>query len=52
MFFLLELYHAFTIQTKIHNPLPRIEVDSEQEYEVEDILDSRISNYQLQYLDH
>jgi hypothetical protein len=49
---LLELYHASTILGKIHNPLPPIEVDSEQKYEVEETLDSKIFNFQLQYLVH
>jgi hypothetical protein len=31
---------------------PPVKIDGEQEYEVEDILDSRISNHQLQYLVH
>jgi hypothetical protein len=45
---LLKLYHASTILKRIHEPLPPIEVDSEQKYEVEDILDLKISNCQLQ----
>ncbi len=49
---LLEPYHAFTIQGRIHETLPPIEIDGEQEYEVENILDSRISNRQFQYLIH
>jgi len=49
---LLEPYHAFIIQGKIHDPPPPIEVDGEHEYEVEDILYSRIYNFQLQYLVH
>jgi uncharacterized protein YifN (PemK superfamily) len=49
---LLELYHASTILGKIHNPFPPIEVDNEQKYDMEDILDSRISNFQFQYLVH
>jgi hypothetical protein len=47
--FLLELYHTSTIPRKIHDPLPPIEIDGEHEYEVEDILDSRIFNQLLQY---
>jgi hypothetical protein len=49
---LLEPYHMSTIPRIIHDPLPPIEIDGEHEYEVEDILDSRISNYQFQYLVH
>jgi hypothetical protein len=37
---LLEPYHAFTIIGRIHDHPPPIEIDSEHEYEVEDILDS------------
>jgi len=44
---LLEPYHMFTIPRRIHDPPPSIEVDGEHKYEVEDILDSRISNCQL-----
>jgi hypothetical protein len=39
---LLEPYHASTNPRKIHDPLPPIEVDGEQGYEVDDILDLRI----------
>jgi hypothetical protein len=49
---LLEPYHAFIIQGKIHDPPPPIEIDGEQEYEMEDILYSRIYNYQFQHLVH
>jgi hypothetical protein len=51
---MLEPYHASIILRKIHDPLPPIEVNSEQKYEVGvgDILNSRISNRQLQYLIH
>jgi hypothetical protein len=48
---LLEFYHMSTIQRKIH-ALPPIEVDGEQEYKIEDILNSNICNHQLQYLVH
>jgi uncharacterized protein YifN (PemK superfamily) len=41
---LLKLYHVSTIPRRIHEPLPPIEVEGEQKYEVEDILDSKISN--------
>jgi hypothetical protein len=37
---LLKPYHASTIIGKIHDPLPPIEIDGDQEYEMEDILDS------------
>jgi hypothetical protein len=49
---LLEPYHASTILRQIHDPPPPIEVDGEHEYEMKDILDSRKSNRQLQYLVH
>jgi hypothetical protein len=49
---LLEPYHASTIPKRIHDSLPPIEVDGEHEYEVEDILDSKIFNSQLQYFVH
>jgi len=44
---LLEPYHASTIPWIIHDPLPPIEIDVEQKYEMEDILDSKIYNHQL-----
>ncbi len=44
---LLEPYHASTNPRRIHDPLPPIEVDGEQDYEVDDILDSRIYNRQI-----
>jgi hypothetical protein len=45
---LLEPYNASTNPRRIHDPLPPIEVDGEQEYEVDDInLDSRIYNCQI-----
>jgi hypothetical protein len=50
--FLLEPYHASTIPGRIHDPPPPIDVDGEDEYEVKDILDSRIPNCQFQYLIH
>jgi hypothetical protein len=49
---LLEPYHMSTIPGRIHDPPPPIEIDGEHEYEVEDILDSRIFNCQFQYLVH
>jgi hypothetical protein len=47
---LLESYHTSTIPRKIHDPPSPIKVNGE--YEVEDILYSRIFNHQLQYLVH
>jgi len=49
---LLELYHVSTIPKRIHDPFPLIEIDGEHEYEVENILNSRIYHRQLQYLIH
>jgi hypothetical protein len=49
---LLEPYHAFTIPRRIHGPLSPIEFNGEHEYEVEDILNSRIFSCQLQYFIH
>jgi len=52
-FSFLEPYHVSTIPRKTHEPLPPIVVDNEQEYEVEEILNSRISHRELlQYLVH
>jgi hypothetical protein len=44
---LLEPYHASTIPRRIHDPSPPIQVDGKHEYEVEDILDAKIFNFQL-----
>jgi hypothetical protein len=44
---LLEPYHAATIPRKTHKPPPPIIVNGEQEYEIEEILNSRISHLQL-----
>jgi len=49
---LLKPYHVSTIPERIHDPLPLIEVDAKQKYEMKDILDSKIFNRQLQYLVH
>jgi hypothetical protein len=49
---LLEPYHASTIPRRIHGPPPPIEVDGEQKYEMKNILNSKTSNYQFQYLIH
>jgi hypothetical protein len=50
--FLLEPYHVFTNARRDNDPLPPIEIDGEHEYEMEDVVDSKISNCQLQYLVH
>jgi hypothetical protein len=44
---LLKPYQRSTILGKIHDPPPPIEVNGEQKYEMEDILDSRVFNCQL-----
>jgi len=44
---LLEPYRATTILGKTHKPPPPIIVNGEQKYEVEEILNSRISHLQL-----
>jgi hypothetical protein len=49
---LLEPYHASNIPWRTHEPPPPIVVNGEQKYEVEEILDLRISHRQLQYLVH
>jgi hypothetical protein len=49
---LLEFYHASTILRRTHEPTPPIVINGEQEYEVEEILDSWISHHYLQYLIH
>jgi hypothetical protein len=48
----LKAYHMSTNPRRIHDPLPPIEVDGKHEYEMEDILDFKIFNHQLQYLVH
>jgi hypothetical protein len=49
---LLESYHVSTIIRRTQEPPPPIVVDDEQKYEVEEILNSRRSYRQLQYLVH
>jgi hypothetical protein len=49
---LLEFTTCLPFKEETMIPLPPIEVDGEHEYEVEDILDSKICNHQLQYLVH
>jgi hypothetical protein len=44
---LLEPYHASIVLGRIHDPPPTIEIDGEQKYEVEDILDSKIFNHRF-----
>jgi len=50
--YLLEPYHMFTILERIYDPPPPSEINGEHEYEVEDILDSRILFCQFQYFVH
>lgn len=49
---LLEPYQVDTIPGRQPQPVPPIIVDEHQEYEVEDIVDSRIRRNQIQYLVH
>ncbi len=44
---LLEPYHTSIVPRRIHDPSPPIQVDGKHEYEMEDILDSKIYNCQL-----
>jgi len=44
---LLEPYHASTILGRMHNPFPLIEIDGEQDYEMDDILDSQVFSHQF-----
>jgi len=49
----LELYYASTISRKIlEPPTSPIEIVGEQEYEMKEIIDSRISNCQFHYFIH
>ncbi len=48
----LKTYHMSTNPRRIHDHLPPIEVDGKHEYKMEDILDFKIFNHQLQYLVH
>jgi hypothetical protein len=41
---LMKPYHASTIPRKVPKPLSPIEINGEQEYEMEEILDLKISN--------
>ncbi len=47
---LLELYNASTIIRQVSGPPSLIKINIEQEHEVEEILDFKLSNRQLQYL--
>jgi len=47
---LLEPFTESTIPSRTLEPPPIIEIDSIEEYEVEDILDSRIRRRRLEYL--
>ncbi len=44
---LLEPYHTSTNPRRIRDPLPPIEVNVEEEYEMDDILDSKIYTRQI-----
>jgi hypothetical protein len=48
--FLLEPYHAPTIQRKIHEPPPFVKINGKQKYKMEIVFDSNVSNHQLRYL--
>jgi hypothetical protein len=43
---------VFLIVGRIHDPLSPIENNGQHGYKVKDILDSKISNYELQYFVH
>jgi len=47
---LLKAYHMSTNPRRIHDPPPPIEVNGKHEYEMEDNLDFKVFNRQLQYL--
>jgi hypothetical protein len=47
---LLKPYHAFTILGQVLEPPSPMEINGEQEYEMEEIFNSKLSNQQLQYL--
>jgi hypothetical protein len=49
---LLEPYIQDKIPGRLPQPIPPVQVDSHQEYEVEKIVDSKISRNQLKYLVH
>jgi hypothetical protein len=50
--YLLQPYCASTIPIKVHKPPPPMKINGEQEYEVEDVFNLRVSNHQFQYLIH
>ncbi len=47
--FFVGTWPCVTIPRRVHDPLPPIEVNGKHEYEMEDVLDSKISNCQFQY---
>ncbi len=49
---LLDSYHTSTISRKNHDSPPSIEINGEQKYEMDNILESKIFNCQLHYLVH
>jgi len=49
---LLEPYHASSIPRRVSEPPSPMEINGEQEYEMEETFNSKLSNQQLQYLIH
>jgi len=49
---LLEPYRASDIPGRVQDPLPAVDVDGQEEFEVETVLDSRLRHGQLQYFVH
>lgn len=47
---LLHLHKESDLEGRYQEPPPPVEVEGEEEYEIEEILDSRIWQRQLQYL--
>jgi hypothetical protein len=50
--FFLEPYKKSNIPRKTHPPSPYVEIDDHEEYEVEEVLDSRQRQGILEYLIH
>jgi len=49
---LLEPYKESTLPGRVQEPPPPIEIDGDEEFEVSEILDSRIHRRRLEYLVH